>query len=189
MTVSLSKGQKISLAKPGGLVRVRMGLGWDPVKKTGFFSRSSGSIDLDASCVLFSGDSVVDTVSFRQLRSKDGSVSHSGDNLTGEGEGDDETIMVDLSRLPIQVDGLAFTVNSFRGQTFDQVENTRCRLVDEAGGAELCSFSLGDRGGHTGVLMAVMRKEGTDWSFKAVGQPGSGQTFETLLPLAAKHLS
>jgi tellurium resistance protein TerZ len=188
VTVSLSKGQKISLAKPGGLTMVRMGLGWDPVKKTGFFSRGPAAIDLDASCVLFSGTRKVDTVWFRQLKSLDGSIVHSGDNRSGEGEGDDETIMVDLTRLPADVDGLAFTVNSFTGQTFDQVDNTRCRLVDEAAGTELCSFTLADKGAHSGVLMGVMKKEGSDWSFRAVGDIGQGQTVDALIPLATKHL-
>lgn len=186
MSISLSKGERISLDKPGGLARVRMGLGWDPVKG-GFFSRAK-AIDLDASCILFAGDSPVDTVWFRQLTSKDGSIVHSGDNRTGEGAGDDESIIVDLSKLPSNVDGLAFTVNSFTGESFKDVANCTCRLVDEAGGKELCSFKLAEQGKHDGVLMAVMKKVGSTWSFRAVGTPGAGKTFETLIPAAAAAL-
>lgn len=187
MTISLSKGERISLDKPGGLARVRMGLGWDPMKK-GFFSRAK-AVDLDASCILFANESVVDTVWFRQLKSNDGSVVHTGDNRTGDGDGDDESIIADLSRLPAAVNALAFTVNSFTGQTFNDVANCRCRLIDEAGGGkELCSFSLAEQGAHQGVLMAVMKRTGGAWSFKAVGQPGTGRTFEAMLPMVASHL-
>ena len=101
MTVNLSKGQQVSLTKRGGggLTVVRMGLGWDAVKKRGLFGRRSQSIDLDASALLFDGQgALVDAVWFGQLRSKDGSVQHTGDNLTGEGEGDDESVVVDRDR-------------------------------------------------------------------------------------------
>ena len=110
-----------------------MGLGWDPVQKAkasgGFLSRvfgggdsGSDSIDLDASCILMDANkAAIDVVWFRQLQSKDGSIKHSGDNLTGEGDGDDETIHVNLERLPAAVKYLAFTVNSFRGQTCDEI--------------------------------------------------------------------
>ncbi|HCF4357154.1 TPA: TerD family protein, partial [Pseudomonas aeruginosa] len=130
MAITLSKNQSISLEKTAGsgLTSVSLGLGWDPVKSGGFLSKLLGSgndeIDLDASCILLDGNmKPVDLVWFRQLSSKDGSIKHSGDNLTGEGDGDDETINVDLQRLPASVQHLVFTVNSFRGQKFDQVEN------------------------------------------------------------------
>ena len=133
MAISLSKGQTISLAKESaGLSKIHMGLGWDPVKKkVGFLASllgggggGGGDIDLDASCLMFDqAKQLVDIVWFRQLKSKDGAVTHTGDNLTGEGDGDDESIIVDLDRLPAGVQTLVFTVNSFRGQTFDEVEN------------------------------------------------------------------
>src|SRR3954467_10041389 len=135
MSVSLSKGQKVSLAKRDGgtLTRVRMGLGWDAVKKKGLFGgMKSQSIDLDASALLFdAGGALVDQVWFQQLRSKDGAVQHTGDNLTGAGEGDDESIRVDLTSVPSAVKTLVFVVNSFTGQNFSQIENAYCRLVDE----------------------------------------------------------
>jgi stress response protein SCP2 len=123
MAVNLQKGQKISLDKEAGsaLTKVVMGLGWDVAKKKGFFGFGGGSaeIDLDTSCLMFDeAGQMVDIVWFRQLQSKDGSIKHSGDNRTGAGEGDDEQIMVDLSRVPANVKSLVFTVNSFTGQTF-----------------------------------------------------------------------
>jgi len=98
MTISLQKGQKVSLAKRGGgsLSVVRMGLGWDAVKKRGLFGSKTQSIDLDASALLFDGaGTLVDAVWFRQLQSQEGAVQHTGDNLTGAGEGDDESVVVD----------------------------------------------------------------------------------------------
>src|ERR1700710_388233 len=115
MSVSLNKGQKVSLAKRDGgtLTRVRMGLGWDAIKKKGFFGGlKNQSIDLDASALLFdAGGNLVDQVWFQQRGSKDGAVQHPGDNLTGAGEGDDESIRVDLAGLPAAVATLVFTVN------------------------------------------------------------------------------
>src|SRR5215510_8222315 len=102
MTVTLTKGQKLSLVKRNGatLTRVRMGLGWDAMKKRGFFGLKNQNIDLDASALLFDGNRrLVDQVWFRQLVSNDGSLRHTGDNLTGAGEGDDESIKVDLTRV------------------------------------------------------------------------------------------
>ena len=137
------------------MTSISLGLGWDPVKPSGFFSKMLGGggndIDLDASCILLDGDmNSVDLVWFRQLASRDGAIEHSGDNLTGEGDGDDETIHVDLQRLPGTIQHLVFTVNSFRGQTFDQVENAYCRILDDAQDKELARFNLAEKGRHTG---------------------------------------
>src|ERR1700755_1786074 len=146
MSVSLQKGQKVSLAKRGGgsLSTVRMGLGWGAVKKRGLFGvKKEQSIDLDASALLFDGGGkLADAVWFRQLRSKDGSVQHTGDNLTGDGDGDDESIIVDLTRVPPAIPQLVSTVNSFTGQDFSQIENAFCRLVDETTQDELARYDL-----------------------------------------------
>jgi tellurium resistance protein TerZ len=192
MTVSLSKGQKVSLEKRGGgsLSRVRMGLGWDAAKKKGLFGSRRQTIDLDASALLFdAAGSLVDQVWFRQLNSKDGSVHHTGDNLTGAGEGDDESIQVDLSRLPASVHTLVFTVNSFTGQNFSQIENAYCRLLDEtAGDAELARYDLTGSGSHTAQIMAKLSRDGAGWSMTALGIPASGRTFHDLLPALAGQL-
>src|ERR1700754_103512 len=124
MAISLAKGQKISLDKEAGkaLSKVVMGLGWDAKKSKGFlgFGGSAPDIDLDASCVLFDEQKQpLDAVYFRQLRSKDGSITHTGDNRTGDGDGDDEQIIVELSKVPPNVKTLMFTVNSFTNITFD----------------------------------------------------------------------
>lgn len=190
MAISLNKGQTISLAKTGssGLSKVFMGLGWDPVKKKsgGFLGGllgggGGGNIDLDASVILLDANkSAVDTVSFSQMKSKDGAIRHGGDNLTGEGEGDDEVIYADLTKLPADVSHLVFTVNSFRGQTFNEVENAFCRLVDEANNEELCRYTLTDQGTHTGVIMASMTKTADGWTMTAHGKPCTGRTVKDL---------
>lgn len=192
MSVNMTKGQQVSLTKSGGgtLTKVRMGLGWDAVKKRGLFGGSkSQTIDLDASCLLFDANGVlVDQVWFQQLNSADGSVRHTGDNQTGAGDGDDESVVVDLSRVPANVNTLFFTVNSFTGQDFTQIENAFCRLVDETTGTEIAKFSLTASGRHTAQLMAKVTRDGQGWSMTAIGAIASGRTFRDLLPAVAEHL-
>jgi tellurium resistance protein TerZ len=192
MTISLQKGQKVSLAKRGGgsLSVVRMGLGWDAVKKRGLFGSRSQSIDLDASALLFDGGGrLVDAVWFSQLRSKDGSVQHTGDNLTGAGEGDDESVVVDLPRLSPAVTQIVFTVNSFTGQDFSQIENAFCRLVDETTGEELARYELSGSGKHNAQVMAkVGRAPDGGWTMTAIGAIANGRTFQDLLPAVSAHL-
>ncbi|HRF10584.1 TerD family protein [Candidatus Accumulibacter contiguus] len=193
MAVSLQKGQKISLEKEAGgaLNRVVMGLGWDAVKKKGFFGLGGGQkeIDLDASCLLFDENrSLLDVVWFRQLRSKDGSIQHSGDNLTGAGEGDDEQIIVNLNAVPANVKSLVFTVNSFTGQDFSQVNNAFCRIVDGANGKEIARYDLSVQGSHTAQIMAKVYRHAGEWKMHAIGENGSGVTFQDLLPLIVPHI-
>ena len=195
MTVSLAKRETISLAKTsaGALSAITVGLGWDPAKPKStlakLFGGGASSIDLDASCILLDEHcNQVDIVWFRQLASKCKSIKHSGDNLTGEGEGDDESIMIDLTRLPQNIAHLAFTVNSFRGQSFNEVENAHCRVLDQSK-KELCIFKLNEQGRHTGVLIATLSRAGGEWKFTAQGLPGSGNTAESLVPVARSVLS
>lgn len=184
--VNLQKGQSVRLEKTGGgnLTRVAMGLGWDVRKAKGLkglFGGGGGDIDLDASCLLFDANrGGVDQVWFQQLASRDGSIVHSGDNLTGAGDGDDETINVDLTRLPGAVQTLVFTVSSFRGDTFDKIENAYCRLVDLTNGQELARFNLSGSGSHTGQVMATLTRSGSDWTMKAIGSPTTGRTFHDM---------
>jgi tellurium resistance protein TerZ len=192
MTITMNKGQRVSLAKPGGgtLTRVRMGLGWDAVPKKTLFGKRAQEIDLDASALLFDADDrLVDQVWFQQLNSRDGAVHHTGDNRTGDGDGDDESIQVDLSRVPANVVTLVFTVNSFTGQDFTQIENASCRLVDETSGdAEIAKYNLTASGRHTAQIMAKLSRAGTGWSMTALGIPASGRTFHDLLPALTGHL-
>jgi len=191
MSVNLSKGQSVSLTKAsgGGLTRVRMGLGWDAVKKRGLFGSRSQSIDLDASCLLFdAAGTLVDQVWFRQLRTADGAVQHTGDNLTGAGEGDDESIIVELGKLPPSVQTLVFVVNSFTGQNFSQIENAFCRLVDETTGQEVARYELTGSGTHNAQVMSKVARDGTGWSMTAIGAIANGRTFHDLLPAVSGHL-
>lgn len=192
MSVSLTKGQRVSLEKRGGgtLTLVRMGLGWDAVKKRGLFGSKSQSIDLDASALLFDADrNLVDAVWFRQLRSQDGAVQHTGDNLTGAGEGDDESIIVDLARLSPATTQIVFTVNSFTGQDFSQIENAFCRLIDESNESEIARYDLSGSGRHNAQIMAKVSRDGAGaWSMTAIGATASGRTFQDLLPATVGHL-
>jgi len=186
MSVNMTKGQKLSLRKSGGgaLSKVRMGLGWDAFKKKGLFGgMKSQSIDLDASVVVFDASgNVLDTIWFSQLRSKDGSIVHTGDNRTGAGEGDDESIIVDLTALSPQASTLVFVVNSFTGQNFSQIENAYCRLVDSTNEAELARYQLTGSGTHTAQVMAKVSREGTGFAMTAIGEIANGRTFRDLMP-------
>lgn len=193
MSVNLSKGQQISLTKSGGgeLTVVRMGLGWKSAPRKGFLARMTArEIDLDASAVLFAGKEARDVVFFQHLTSDDGSVRHTGDNrVGGAGQGgDDESIVVDLQRVPVHVDQIVFTVNSFTGQTFEEVDNAFCRLVDETNGQELARYTLTGGGRHTAQIMAKVQRSGTGWQMTAIGAPADGRTFQDLLPAVTPHL-
>ncbi|HBT76793.1 MAG TPA: Tellurium resistance protein terZ [Planctomycetaceae bacterium] len=187
MALTLVKGQKISLEKEGGggLSRVAMGLGWDPVKAKGImgFLGRTPEIDLDATCIMFdAAKNIVDVVWFQQLTSRDGSVRHSGDNRTGAGDGDDETINVDLSRVPANVASLVFTINSFTGQTFDQIENAFCRLVNLSNHQEIAKYTLSGGGRVTAQIMAKLYRHNSEWKMAAIGEPANGRTFQDILP-------
>lgn len=188
MAVNLTKGQKINLKKDNGgeLSNVFLGLGWDVAKSGGFFGfgKSVADIDLDASVVLFDANKkAVDVVYFGQLNSKDGSIRHTGDNLTGAGDGDDEVIKVDLARVPNNVSALVFTVSSYRGQTFDQVENAFCRLVDESTGQAVATYKLSASGGHTGLIIAKIYRHNGEWKMHAIGEPINGRTVSDMMPM------
>ncbi|CAH0158955.1 General stress protein 16U [Massilia sp. Bi118] len=194
MAVNLQKGQKISLEKEAGgaLSRVTMGLGWDVAKSKGFFGFGGGQgqpVDLDASVVLFDeSNRPVDVVWFRQLKSKDGSIVHTGDNRTGAGDGDDEQIVVDLRSVPPQVKSLVFTVNSFTGQNFSTVENAFCRIFDTGSSKEIARYDLSVQGSHTAQIMAKLYRHNGEWKMHAIGENGSGRTFDDLMPLITPHL-
>ncbi len=198
MGISLTKQQTISLEKAGqGLTRIFMGLGWDVAqpKKRGFLGLGGGgapvSIDLDASCVAFApGGRHLETVYFGQLTGIGGAVKHGGDNLTGAGDGDDERIYVDLNRVPDGVQTLLFTVNSFRGQTFDQVENAFCRVVDLSGSGEdeIARLNLSEQGSHTGMVMVKVARGGSGWQLTAIGDKLDGRTAKDLVPALGRYV-
>jgi tellurium resistance protein TerZ len=186
MSVSLTKGQKISLDKEAGgaLTKITMGLGWDAIKSKGLFGfgGKSETVDLDASCIMFDeGNKAVDYVWFRQLKSKDGSIVHTGDNRTGAGDGDDEQIIVDLSRVPANVKSLVFTVNSFTGQSFAQIENAFCRIINGSDNKEVARYDLSVQGPHTAQIMTKLYRHNGEWKMHAIGENANGRTIEDLI--------
>ena len=193
MALNLSKGQKISLDKEAGvqLTQIIMGLGWDPVKKKGLFGFGGGSqeVDLDASCIMFDEQGAqTDAVWFRQLKSKDGSIIHTGDNRTGEGDGDDEQIIVNLNNVPSNIKSLVFTVNSFTGQNFSQVENATCRIINASNNQEVARFNLTTLGNHNAQIMVKLYRHSGEWKMHAIGEIGNGRTFGELMPQITPHL-
>jgi stress response protein SCP2 len=182
--VSLVKSQRVSLVKTGAppLTKVVMGLGWDPAK-------GRKNIDLDASCIAFDQQGrKLEIVWFTHLVAFGNALQHTGDNLTGQGEGDDEQIRVDLAALPANVFSLIFTINSFSGQKFTDVARAFCRLVDEGSGQELVRFDLSESQPYTGVLMAMLRRTGpSTWEMRALGEYHDGRTVKKLVDPAARH--
>ncbi|MET8773882.1 TerD family protein [Nocardia sp. NPDC004654] len=170
--VSLQKGQRVTLRKEGGqaLTFVKMGLGWDPVQTRGMFGNRTVDIDLDASVIMFADGNPADYAYYGQLSSKDGSVRHQGDNLTGEGEGDDEVILVDLTRIPAHITSLVFIVTSYKGHTFEQVRNAFTRLVDGSNNAELARYTMAGGMAFTAMAMAKVFRVGGDWKMQALGE-------------------
>jgi stress response protein SCP2 len=180
--VSLVKGERVSLVKTGAppLDDVIMGLGWDP-------ARHGRSIDLDASCLAFdrAGRSL-EIVWFTHLTAFRGAIQHTGDNLTGKGDGDDEQIVVHLSGLPAEVQSLVFTINSYRGQKFTEVSRAFCRLVDGRTRSELVRFDLTNSEARTGVVMAVLSRSDSTWEMRAVGSYHDGRTGKDMREVAAQ---
>lgn len=185
MSVNLQKGQKVELRKSDGgqLTRVMVGLGWDEAEQgkglfRSLFKGASQDIDCDASAFLCKEGKLKamgDIVYFGNLTHESGAVQHMGDNLTGAGEGDDEQIVVDLSRLPKEYDKIIFTVNIYRAgqrhQHFGMIKNAFIRICDE-NGVEMCKYDLSENYDNmTAMVFGEMyRKDGT-WKFNAIGQP------------------
>ncbi|MGY3683538.1 TerD family protein [Streptomyces sp. TE33382] len=183
--VSLQKNQTVSLVKGGRplLSQVKMGLGWEPAFR-------GKDIDLDASVIAYGPNrNHLDSCYFGKLSILNGAVKHSGDNLTGEGAGDDEVIVVDLGRIPAEATGLVFTVNSFTGQKFTEVAKAYCRLLDAATGEELVRFDLTGAEPQTGVMMAKLIKQFSgEWEMTAMGEFVKSRTVRGMVKPAAKSL-
>lgn len=183
--VSLQKNQTVSLVKGGRplLSQVKMGLGWEPAYR-------GKDIDLDASVIAYGPQrNHLDSCYFGKLTILGGAIRHSGDNLTGEGAGDDEVITVDLGRLPAEATGLVFTVNSFSGQKFTQVAKAYCRLLDGATGEELVRFDLTSAEPQTGVMMCkLIRQFSGEWEMTAMGSFAKARTVREMVRPAAAAL-
>ena len=189
MSVSLQKGQKISLTKGNeGLSKVIIGLGWDEAAKSkgglfgSLFGSSGPAIDCDASAFVLQNGKLADKkdiVYFGNLKHYTGTVQHMGDNLTGEGDGDDEQIMIDLSKVPANIERIAFTVTIYdaeaRRQNFGQVSNSYIRLVDESNEMELIHYDLGeDFSIETAVVVGELYRHNGEWKFNAIGSGFQG---------------
>ncbi len=207
MTISLKKNEGISLSKTtnSSLDTVVMGLGWDAFlvkeKKSGGFlgfgGKSTGQtqkvpmdVDLDASCLLFDEQgNLVDNIFFNKLKSSCRNVIHTGDNRTGDGDGDDEQIKVKLNSLDSRVKHVVFTVNAFSvGVSFNNVENAFCRLFNEVDGKEMVRTELDSSGTHNAIIMAKVTRTNGDWEFKALLEPCQGRTSDQIAPVARRLL-
>lgn len=179
MAISLKKGQKVDLTKTNpGLSKILIGLGWDTNKYDG-----GSAFDLDAAAFLLGEDGKVkseaDFVFYGNLKHASESVEHLGDNLTGDGEGDDEQIKIDLAKVPADIAKIDFTVTIYdadkRNQNFGQVSNAFIRIVDEANNTELIRYDLGeDFSIETAVVVAELYRHNGEWKFNAIGSGFSG---------------
>jgi tellurium resistance protein TerZ len=181
MGLSLAKGQSLSLAKQDGsntpLTSIILGLGWDPVGR-------GRDVDLDASIILFDArGKETETVYFGHKKSKDKAIVHSGDNLTGAGDGDDEQIRVDLPAINPNVVAGVLVITSYSGQKFDEVENVYARVLDASTPAqtELVRYNLAQGGKHTGSVVAKFEREGAGWKFTAIGNGADGRVASKLV--------
>ncbi len=181
MAVNLQKGQKVDLRKSDGstLRRVMIGLGWDAAKTGGgFFTRRTQNIDCDATvfaCMNGKLESIDDVVYYGNLKHKSGCIVHMGDNLTGDGEGDDEQIFVNLDALPKTYDKIIFVVNIYnsheRGQHFGMIQNAFIRIVDDETHNELCRYNLTENyEGMTAMVFGEIYLRNGQWKFNAIGQ-------------------
>jgi tellurium resistance protein TerD len=174
MSVSLSKGGNVSLSKEApGLSAVNVGLGWDARTTSGT------DFDLDASALLVDANNRILSdqyfIFFNNLTSPDGSVEHTGDNLTGEGEGDDEMIKVNLAGVPQEAAKIVFAVSIYdaesRAQNFGQVRNAFIRVVNQTGGTEIARYDLSeDASTETAMIFGEVYRNNAEWKFRAVGQ-------------------
>lgn len=189
MSISLQKGQKVSLSKDNaGLSKIIVGLGWDEIQQPrGFFSLKPAAIDCDASAILLKNGKFVDRhdlVYFGNLNHKSRTVQHMGDNLTGAGDGDDEQIVIDLARVPQEYDRIVIVVNIYqavqRRQHFGMIQNAFIRLVDTRNNKEMCKYNLTDNySGMTAMIFGEVYRHNGEWKFNAIGQgtndPGLGE--------------
>ena len=189
MALNLEKGSRIDLTKTNAnLTKLHFGLGWDAAGgglRSLFGGGSSGSIDLDASVIVLDANKqVIDTVYFGNLRGH--GITHSGDNRTGAGEGDDEVITVNINTLPPSANSLVLTINSFTGQSFANVANAKCRILNQQTGEVLANYNLTAQGSHTAVVIGSLYKHGNDWKFRAIGELANGRTARDLQTLASQ---
>lgn len=169
--IELTKGQELALTTDDGRPRTRLllGLGWDKVPTAGAMGTGAPDVDLDATAVQFAGDQLFDLAFYNNLQTRDGSVVHLGDNLTGRGDGDDEVLTVDLSTVYRKVDTIVFLVSSYHGHSLEWIDRAYVRLVDEQE-EEFARFRLTAGVPETGLVMAKLVRDGDQWRLRAVGE-------------------
>lgn len=192
MSISLQKGQKVSLSKDNaGLGKIVVGLGWDEVQQSfssRLFGGSSQAVDCDASAILLKNGKFVDQadlVYFGNLRHKSGTIQHMGDNLTGAGEGDDEQIVIDLASVPAEYDRIVIVVNIYqavqRKQHFGLIQNAFIRLVDARNNSEMCKYNLTENySDMTAMIFGEVYRHNGEWKFSAIGQGTNDPGLEAL---------
>lgn len=189
MSINLQKGQKVELTKGGSLRQIMVGLGWDETRQNseeGLLEGESGhtqTVDCDASAILCgaNGKIINNTIQqccvyFGNLRHSSGTIVHQGDNLTGEGDGDDEQIMVNLRLVPAYIDKIVFVVNIYdarsKNQHFGMVENAFIRIVNMENKREICRYNLSDNYNNmTGLVVGEIYRKNGEWEFNAIGRP------------------
>jgi tellurium resistance protein TerZ len=169
--IELQRGDEMALTREDGtpLGKLTMGLGWDKLPGAGFIGTGAREVDLDASAIQYAGDQLFDLAFFNHLATRDGSVVHLGDNISGRGEGDDEQITIDLEGVYPRVDTILFLVSSYHGHSLEWVRNAYCRLLDEHQ-EEIARFTLTEGVPRTGFMMAKMSRDGELWRLQAIGQ-------------------
>jgi len=202
MAINLEKGQRINLEKSNGskLQNICVGINWGAIEKKGLFGTKKEPVDLDGSCAIYDENkNNIDTVSFRQLKSKDGAIKHSGDDLTGDLNGDDgldnEVITVDLSKLHPSANYLGFFINSFRGQDFKDIpfasiriyEGTPTRVTEEFARYDIANDKA--FAGNVSMILGVFYKRNGEWKFNAIGAPTADKKLEqTVVTIQQNHL-
>ncbi|MBN8642809.1 MAG: tellurium resistance TerZ family protein [Flavobacteriales bacterium] len=202
MAINLEKGQRINLEKSNGskLQNICVGINWGAIEKKGFFGTSKEPVDLDGSCCIYDASkNILDTVSFKKLTSSDQAIKHSGDDLTGDLNGDDgldnEVITMDLSRLNSNANYVAFFINSFRGQDFKDIPFASIRIYEGTPTRVSEVFAKYDVAndkafaGSVSMILGVFYKRNDEWKFNAIGVPTADRTLEqTAVTIQQNHL-
>ncbi len=202
MAINLQKGQRINLEKTNGskLQNICVGINWGAIEKKGLFGlgKTKEAVDLDASCALFDENKkMTDIIYFGNLKSKDGSVKHSGDDLTGDMAGDDgldnEVITLDFSQLNPAITYVAFVLNSFRGQDFGTIPFASIRIYEGTPtrvNEIFATFDIASGAGfagHVSMVMGVFYKRNGEWKFNAIGEPTKDKKLEETIDTVTKN--
>lgn len=202
MAINLEKGQRINLEKSNGtkLQNICVGVNWGAIEKKGFFGTKKEPVDLDASCAVYDDKkNHIDSVNFRKLISSDRAIKHSGDDLTGDLNGDDgldnEVITLDFSQLTPAANHVAFFINSFRGQDFKDIPFASIRIYEGTPtkvSQEFARFDIANDAsfaGNVSMVLGVFYKRNEEWKFSAVGVPTNDKKLEqTIVTIQQNHL-